>query len=72
MDYDRPDIVVYLLRFILGFVIGGALGSFLVIRCLLPVYVGLILSICVAVIATIFGDKFILLFVKVLNFFKWL
>jgi len=72
MDYDRPDIVVYLLRFLFGFVIGGALGSFLVNCCFLPMYVALIFSICVAVFATIFGDKFILWFGRVLNLFKWL
>ncbi len=72
MEYDRPDIVVYLLRFVFGLLIGGALGSFLVVRCFLPIYVGLLLSVCIAFIAAVFGDKFILCFGKVLNLFKWL
>ena len=63
----KPDFIVLLLRFVVGFLLGGILFLCMSLGLGLPLKVSVSIPFFVGLLATIWGDRFIVAFLKLLR-----
>jgi uncharacterized membrane protein YoaK (UPF0700 family) len=72
---DKEDIIILIIRFIVGSIIGGLLSLAIIFIIETPIWpsliIGGIITLVAAVSTTIWGDKFLIGFMKIFKIFKY-
>jgi uncharacterized protein (DUF983 family) len=72
---DKEDIIILIIRFIVGSIIGGLLSLAIIFIIETPIWpsiiIGGMITLIAAISATIWGDKFLIGFMKIFKIFNY-